>query len=72
VIYADNALDIPTHLDWPIWVADIPVANSHIAANNPICTVLAEAENAVEARALVNTRKALVEAMIRSFNSAIV
>ncbi len=72
VIYADNALDVPTHLDWPIWVADIPVANSHIAANNPICTVLAEAENAVEARALVNTRKALVEAMIRSFNSAIV
>lgn len=72
VIYADNALDIPTHLDWPSWVADIPVANSHIAANNPVCTVLAEAENAVEARALVNTRKALVVEMIKNFNNAVV
>jgi predicted ATP-grasp superfamily ATP-dependent carboligase len=70
VIYADNALDIPMHSDWPSWVADIPVANSHIAVNNPVCTVLAEAENANEARALVNTRKALIVEMIRNFNSA--
>ena len=72
VIYADNELDIPAHSDWPSWVADIPVANSHIAANNPVCTVLAEAENAVEARALVNSRKAIVEEMIKNFNSAVV
>lgn len=72
VIYADNELDIPAHSEWPSWVADIPVANSHIAANNPVCTVLAEAENAVEARALVNTRKAVVEEMIKNFNSAVV
>jgi uncharacterized protein len=72
VIYAPSELNVPKHCDWPGWVADIPVASSHITKNNPVCTVLAEAENAAQARALVNQRKVLIEEMINSFNKAVV
>lgn len=71
VIYAPAELEIPGNQDWPDWVADIPVANSRITANNPVCTVLAEAGNATEARSLVNARKVIIEQMIQDFTKVI-
>lgn len=71
VIYAPAALEIPGNQDWPDWVADIPVANSRITANNPVCTVLAEAGNATEARSLVNARTVIMEKMIQDFTKVI-
>lgn len=51
ILYADEAVEIPFSFAWPDWAADIPSAaesasSVKIAQNDPICTVLAEAENA--------------------------
>lgn len=51
ILYADDAVEIPIDFVWPDWVADIPsvvdkASSVKIAQNAPVCTVLAEAENA--------------------------
>jgi len=56
ILYADQALNIPVDFSWPDWVADIPSfenGNIKIAENEPICTVFAEAQDALAAQQLV-------------------
>jgi predicted ATP-grasp superfamily ATP-dependent carboligase len=58
-LYADKQLNIPMQFVWPDWVADIPYVASieaEIAENEPVCTVLAEAENAIAAHQLALER----------------
>ena len=69
ILYADGAAEIPMDFAWPDWVADIPsvadkVSSVKIAQNAPICTVLAEAENAGSAHALVLQRAQKLREMI--------
>lgn len=56
VLYAKQDLVISESIVWPEWVADIPIPQTAIMKNQPICTVLAEADNAAEASALVMGR----------------
>jgi len=56
IVYADQAVNIPMDFSWPEWVADIPSFENksvNIAENEPICTVLVEAQNASAAQQLV-------------------
>lgn len=56
IVYADQALNIPVNFSWPDWVADIPSFENgsiKIAENEPICTVFAEAQDALAAQQLV-------------------
>jgi predicted ATP-grasp superfamily ATP-dependent carboligase len=68
VLYAPYSLEVPANYEWPAWVADVPVPNSSITADNPVCTVLAEAEDAQKARDLVTTRKWIIEDLIKTFH----
>ena len=56
VFYALQDLTVPADFAWPEWTADIPMPLSCIPHEQPICTVLAEAETAHEARDLVLAR----------------
>lgn len=56
VLYATQDLTIPEGFAWPEWTADIPMPLSCIPHEQPICTVLAEAKTANEARDLVLVR----------------
>ena len=59
VLYASELLIIPTDFIWPDWVADIPNRDAdmlEINESEPICTVLAEAKNAMLAHQLVLER----------------
>ncbi len=56
VLYAVKDTDIPENFIWPEWTADIPLPLSCIPHAQPICTVLAEADNATEAQDLVLSR----------------
>ena len=56
VLYAVKSVVIPEGLVWPDWVADIPMVLTEIPQYQPICTVLADADTAVEAQALVLER----------------
>jgi predicted ATP-grasp superfamily ATP-dependent carboligase len=59
VLYADEQLNIPSDFIWPDWTADIPFTEVNSVAidkDEPICTVLAESENAVTAYQLLIER----------------
>jgi predicted ATP-grasp superfamily ATP-dependent carboligase len=59
VLYAKKQLIIPADFIWPDWVADIPYMGAAVLKldeNVPICTVLAEAEDATSAHQLVLDR----------------
>lgn len=66
VVYASNDLVVSGDVQWPEWVADVPMPHSAIATDNPVCTVLAEAADAVTAQAMVLQRKASLDEMIRT------
>lgn len=50
VVYAYEAVSVPSTIDWPEWVRDIPQPNSEIPADAPICTVVADARTAKRAK----------------------
>ena len=64
VLYATQDVMIPENLAWPEWVADIPMALSAIPQHQPICTVLADADTATEAQALVVKRVEQLSALL--------
>lgn len=68
VLYATQDLVIPENFLWPEWTADIPMPLSCIPHTQPICTVLAEADNAGDAQALVLSRVAELSVLL--FKSA--
>ncbi len=69
ILYANEALEIPSNFAWPEWAGDVPstesgASSAKIEQNAPICTVLAEAENAESAQALVFQRAKNLREMI--------
>jgi uncharacterized protein len=81
ILYADEALTISKNFAWPGWVVDIPTAQSHdsdiktnakISQHMPICSVLANADNAETAHVLVLQRaQQLTEMLKRQQNDRI-
>ncbi|SNR71143.1 Predicted ATP-dependent carboligase, ATP-grasp superfamily [Methylobacillus rhizosphaerae] len=63
VVYAEYDAIVPEGLEWPEWAADIPVAGSHIAAGDPLCTVYAQADGAEAAWQLAHQRLQVMTAM---------
>jgi len=59
IVYAECNTTVPA-LDWPEWAADRPRAGTPVKAGEPLCTVLAVAASAAEARQLVEKRRASV------------
>lgn len=64
VLYAAQDVVILEDLVWPDWVADIPMPLTIIPRHQPICTVLAEANSAAEAQALVLSRLEQLSALL--------
>lgn len=56
IVYAERAVLIPPRFAWPDWTVDRTPERTRIAAGQPICTVLAQARDAVSARALLEAR----------------
>jgi uncharacterized protein len=50
VVYAHEAVSVPSTMNWPEWVRDIPQPNSEVPADAPICTVVADARTAKRAK----------------------
>jgi uncharacterized protein len=60
IFYAERNIIAPAQFEWPDWSADRPNSGVAIKAGEPLCTVHAGAGTAMEARALVDERLALV------------
>lgn len=56
VVYAAAPIFLRETVDWPEWTADRPRAPALIPAGAPLCTVLADAADVVEARRLAGRR----------------
>ena len=56
IVFAPETLAIPTEIVWPAWAADLPKIGQRIDKERPICTLLARAGSAADARRLVQTR----------------
>lgn len=69
VYYAPRAITIPAHLPWPDWVADIPETGAVIAAHQPLCSVMAQAESATAAITLARQRMAALTQRLFSTHS---
>ncbi len=60
IVYAPRPLAVPPDFDWPDWTADREPPGHRIAAQAPLCTVLAAAPDAAAARALAGARTAAI------------
>jgi predicted ATP-grasp superfamily ATP-dependent carboligase len=60
IVYAPRALAVPPDFDWPDWTADREPPGRAVAAQAPLCTVLAAAADGAAARALAATRTAAI------------
>ncbi len=61
IVYARQALKLKNDIIWPEWVSDVPAAGADIYEGAPICTVVAEAETASLAKALVADRASILK-----------
>ncbi|MDX1914505.1 MAG: ATP-grasp domain-containing protein [Methylophilus sp.] len=59
VYYAQHEMLITESFNWPHWVCDIPEVGQRIEKNRPLCTVIAQAETATQAKQLVQNRARL-------------
>jgi predicted ATP-grasp superfamily ATP-dependent carboligase len=51
-------------IDWPDWAADRQNAGTRVSAGEPVCTVLAHANDPVAARTLAEQRVAAILAKV--------
>ncbi len=61
VVYAAKKIRIPTDWRWPLWVTDIPQAESIIDRGSPVCTVHAQSNTLNEAKERVSSRQILIK-----------
>lgn len=60
ILYAPKSVTVPPTMRWARWVADIPRPCAILPAGAPICTILADGDDAATAEALVRARSATV------------
>ncbi|HEY0561773.1 MAG TPA: ATP-grasp domain-containing protein [Methylophilus sp.] len=56
VIYAEHAHVISDNVAWPEWACDIPTSDQTVAADMPLCTATAQADDYLAAQQLVAQR----------------
>ena len=71
IVYATEEIDLSATIAWPDWVTDTPDPHQHvqtISAGEPVCTVLANADNAQVAKKLAQSRVEIVQNLLQSLN----
>jgi uncharacterized protein len=64
IVYAKHDIAAAPALNWPEWTADRPPTDTRIEIEQPVCSVFARGETAVEARQLVEQRTADVHELL--------
>jgi predicted ATP-grasp superfamily ATP-dependent carboligase len=64
IVYASRDVERVPEFDWPEWAADRQPSGTSVARQAPLCTVLAEADTAAEARRLVEERGRAIAAAL--------
>jgi predicted ATP-grasp superfamily ATP-dependent carboligase len=66
IVYATDKINATAAIDWPDWTADRPASGSPVEADAPLCTVIATAPTAREARRLVAARAQRILAEVQA------
>jgi predicted ATP-grasp superfamily ATP-dependent carboligase len=66
IYYAPSDFTVPPTLAWPDWVADVPQPGTVCKAEEPLCTVMAAADDTDAALALAQARVAELTNIFRS------
>jgi predicted ATP-grasp superfamily ATP-dependent carboligase len=61
IVYADFNCIVPINFEWPDWVVDTPKELTEVLSYEPLCTVLAVADNAEEAKQLAHIRVRIMQ-----------
>lgn len=61
IVYTDFDCIVPLNFEWPDWVVDTPNELAEILSAEPLCTVLAVADNAEDAKQLANIRVKIMQ-----------
>ena len=64
IVYAANALRVPSAMNWPQWCTDIPGSGSLIPAGAPLCSVHAQAASSTRAREMAMVRRGLMSTLL--------
>ena len=64
IVYAREPIERVPDIAWPEWAADRQAPDTRVAAGAPLCTVLARADEAGEARRLVRGRAEAIRALL--------
>jgi len=66
IVYADRDIAAMPAIDWPVWTRDRPRAGIAVKADEPVCTVHAQARSAAAARQLAGKRVTIVRAELNA------
>lgn len=69
IVYALDAVQLPETIEWPAWVADLPLPGVMIAADAPICSILAEGETAEAAQCCLLERANELQTLFNAMES---
>jgi predicted ATP-grasp superfamily ATP-dependent carboligase len=64
IVYAPCAILVPRGFTWPVWAADRTPGGTLVHAGGPICTVLAQSDDSVSARAVLTVRELSILGML--------
>lgn len=64
IVYASRAINIPPAFEWPGWAVDRPLPGAAFKPGEPVCTVLAEAQDATVAKRLAFAREQQIDAQL--------
>jgi predicted ATP-grasp superfamily ATP-dependent carboligase len=67
IYFAPQEIVVGEGREWPDWVVDLPAAGQRCFAEQPLCSVLAEASDAAAAKALAFARARQLDAQLRTF-----
>ncbi len=66
IIYANDSLTIPNDFSWPEWVSDLPRSGTNIDTQQPICSIIAVANNA---DSVIQTLQHRTQTLYQLFNN---
>ena len=64
IVFAEAYLQIQADVDWPVWVMDRPSQGLIIGKGQPICSIIAAANDALNCLAQLKSRKRFIENLL--------
>ncbi len=66
IIYAKRSLKIPMGMIWPNWVVDRPAGGVFIGKGQPVCSIIAQANNTVEVQNRLQRWQKIIENLLQT------